>query len=279
MPDFAYDGVRLHVGAIRAMCGVAAQFNPQPDRSRVRILYTVDFCQKTIRGNPLNLCFFLLWHILCIPKYPVRKFRHSKRFEGIVNMSLKMKLLGAVAVAALAVAVIMPTKADAHTVAIGWSLGASAGQVNLFMGSYHNDNTGDGPNVEGSAHLTGPNAYDTNSAFTTSYAISNALPANLLAADINWYTGYTLSSINSWEAVTITGLVDAGTYNFDYVCGAGCSAHWSPRETSTSFTLSSADIGGGGTNVADATGVPEPASMAILGLGLIGISAVRRKFS
>jgi hypothetical protein len=193
-----------------------------------------------------------------------------------MKMICYRKLLTVAAASALTLALLVPTISDAHTVAIGWSLGASAGEVNLFMGSYHNDNVGDGPNIEGSAHLTGPSLYDTNNVFTTSYAISNTLPANLLAADISWYSGYDLSQINSWEAVTVAGLTDAGTYNFDYVC-VGCSAHWTPFASSTSFMLGSTDIGGGGTSVGSATGVPEPASMAILGLGLLGIAGIRRK--
>lgn len=198
-----------------------------------------------------------------------------------INFNNGMKIMSIISkrklqTLALAVAMAMPfvaaTEASAHTVAIGWSNGANAGEVNLFMGSYHYDNAGDGPNLEGSAHLTGAGGYNVTSAFTTTYAITNLRPGNLPADNINWYSGYNLTRINSWEAVTMTGLTTAGTYNFQYACGAGCSAHWTPLISNTSFTFTDVDLGGGGSNVS----VPEPMSIALLGLGLVGLGLSRR---
>ena len=193
-----------------------------------------------------------------------------------MNCKISPALLGVAAISALTFSLIVaPTDASAHAVAIGHSQGTNAGQVNLFIGSYHPDNRGDGPNLEGSANLVGPNAYDTTNAFTTPYTV--ALPANLLLSNVSFSSGYSLSSIGSWEAVTVSGLTTAGNYIYNYVC-TDCSQHWSPLSTSTTFALSAADIGGGGTSVGGGT-VPEPMSLALVGLGMLGVALARRKQS
>lgn len=183
-----------------------------------------------------------------------------------INLSLKL-------LAALSISGAMSLSAQAHSVAIGHSNGAAAGSVNLFLGSYHYDNKGDGPNIEGSALLTGPGGYNTTTLFDTSYA-SGALPSNLVIGNVSFYPGYSLSSLNSWEAVTISGLTTAGTYVFQYLNASGGSAHWAPFSTTQSFNLTAADVAGGGVSVSS---VPEPDTLALIGLGLVAFAFKRRK--
>lgn len=191
-----------------------------------------------------------------------------------MNAILNRKFASALSVTAAALMMLgAVNQASAHTTRIGWSNGAAAGQVNLFMGTYHRDGVGDGPDIEGSAHLTGPGGFNVLAAFTTAYA-NGALPANLLAANVQSCSsgGVCNSALNSWEGVTISGLTTAGTYNFDYICNF-CSAHWTPISQNISFNFSDVDLGGGGGNVT----VPEPTSLALVALSLLGLGLSRRK--
>ncbi len=190
-----------------------------------------------------------------------------------MNSLLNRKFASALSVTAAALMMLgAVNEASAHSTRIGWSNGAAAGQVNLFMGTYHFDNIGDGPNTEGAAHLTGPGGFDVLAAFTTAYP-SGALPANLMAANVQSCSGGVCgNALNSWEGVTVSGLTTAGTYNFDYICN-GCSAHWTPISQNLSFTFTDVDLSGGGGNVT----VPEPTSLALVALSLLGLGLTRRK--
>jgi hypothetical protein len=181
---------------------------------------------------------------------------------------------------------------------IGYTPGVNAGQVNLWLGSYHGYGIGDGNDIEGSARLQGPGGYDTTTPFTYAQGIASSdfgpspfapIPSglvfgtNLFASQnfANTYTGGNASQVpawvNSWQAVTVSGL-SAGTYTFTYIEAASPTAHWDGWVDlqSVQLTLTAGDTGGGGTNA----GVPDSgATLALSGLALAGLIGMRRKIT
>jgi len=186
------------------------------------------------------------------------------------------------------------SQASAHVIAIGYSAGANAGELNLWLGSYHANDVGDGPNLEGSARLQGLGAlagYDTTTAFTVSEGVNSytnvAPPPSGLVLGTNLFTTTfysggnnadpsAIADIYSWEAALVTGLT-AGDYTFTYVPIATPSQHWAPYPDidNITLTLTAGDTSGGGTTAG--TQIPEPMTLGILGLGLAGIGFARRK--